>query len=271
MPELPEVETTLRGIQPHILNNEIESINVRQPQLRWPVPSKKIAKALKGNSFFKIHRRAKYLILSSLHGSLLIHLGMSGCLRIFPNFIEPEKHDHIDLIFKDGKVLRFTDPRRFGSFLWSKKPDQHPLLKNLGPEPLGNSFSGQYLFESSRGRKVAIKNFIMNGKIVVGVGNIYASEALFNAGLKPQRMSGNTNLSQFDSLAASIKMLLQNSINKGGTTLRNFVGGDNKPGYFAQDLMVYGRKYKKCKSCSTSLKELRIGQRSSIYCPQCQI
>ena len=196
---------------------------------------------------------------------------MSGCLRIFPNFIEPEKHDHIDLIFKDGKVLRFTDPRRFGSFLWSKKPDQHPLLKNLGPEPLGNSFSGQYLFESSRGRKVAIKNFIMNGKIVVGVGNIYASEALFNAGLKPQRMSGNTNLSQFDSLAASIKMLLQNSINKGGTTLRNFVGGDNKPGYFAQDLMVYGRKDKKCRSCSTSLKELRIGQRSSVYCPQCQI
>ena len=271
MPELPEVETTLRGIQPHILNNEIEKIEVRQPHLRWPVPTEEIIKCLEGNYFSKINRRAKYLILSSLNGSLLIHLGMSGCLRIFPEFIEPEKHDHVDVIFKDGKILRFTDPRRFGSFLWSKDPDQHPLLKNLGPEPLGNSFSGEYLFEHSRRRKVAIKNFIMNAKVVVGIGNIYASESLFLAGIRPQRKSNKTTLVQFELLASSIKTLLQKSIDKGGTTLRNFVGGSNKPGYFKQHLMVYGRKDKKCKSCSAHLKELKLGQRSSVYCPQCQI
>lgn len=271
MPELPEVETTLRGIQHHVLHKEIKVVEVRQPHLRWPVPTEQITKALKGNSFSEIRRRAKYLILKSQQGSLLIHLGMSGCLRIFPTFIEPKKHDHVDIIFNDDKLLRFTDPRKFGSFLWSEEPDQHPLLKNLGPEPLGNSFSGQHLFELSRGRKLPIKNFIMNSKIVVGVGNIYANEALFKAGLRPQRRSGKVTLAQFGLLASSIKTILQSSIDEGGTTLRDFVGSNNKPGYFKQQLMVYGRKNKKCKSCSVFLKELRIGQRSSIYCPKCQV
>ena len=270
MPELPEVETTLRGIQNHILHKEIKEIKVRQPHLRWQVPTEQIVKALEGNSFSEIYRRAKYLVLKSQKGSLLIHLGMSGSLRIFSAFIEPEKHDHIDIIFNDKKLLRFRDPRRFGSFLWTETPNQHPLLENLGPEPLGNSFSGQYLFELSRGRKAPLKNFIMNSKIVVGVGNIYANEALFKAGLRPQRKSGKVTLNQFESLASSIKILLQSSIDEGGTTLRDFVGTDNKPGYFKQQLMVYGRKNKRCKFCSALLKELKISHRSSIYCPQCQ-
>lgn len=271
MPELPEVETTLRGIQPLILNIKISQIVVRRPDLRWPVPVKEITQALKGNSFFDIRRRGKYLILTSNKGSLLIHLGMSGCLRIFPEHVRPQKHDHLDIIFKNGNLLRFTDPRRFGSFLWSKEPDKHHLIRNLGPEPLEDSFSGQYLFKQSRDREVAIKNFIMNSKIVVGLGNIYASEALFNAGLRPQRKACKTTLAQAEFLCSSIKTLLKESINQGGTTLRDFVGSNNNPGYFKQQLKVYGRKNKKCKSCSTLLKEIRIGQRSSVYCPRCQV
>ena len=184
MPELPEVETTLRGIEPHILNLPIKRISIRESKLRWKVPEKELKKNLLGNNFLSIKRRAKYLILNSKKGSLLIHLGMSGSLRILFEEVKPQKHDHIDIVFKNNCLLRFTDPRKFGSFLWSKDPEVHPLLKDLGPEPLGNSFSGEYLFQVSRKRKVPLKNFIMNAKVLAGVGNIYASEALFLAGIR---------------------------------------------------------------------------------------
>ena len=270
MPELPEVETTLRGIEPHVLNLPIERISIRESKLRWKVPKKDLEKNLLGNYFSSIKRRAKYLILNSKKGSLLIHLGMSGSLRILFEEVKPQKHDHIDIVFKNNCLLRFTDPRKFGSFLWSKDPEVHPLLKDLGPEPLGNSFSGEYLFQVSRKRKVTLKNFIMNAKVLSGVGNIYASEALFLAGIRPQKRAGNISRKQYDLLAFSIKELLQNSIDKGGTTIKDFVGGDNKPGYFKNELMVYGRTGKACKKCSSYLKEIRLSQRSSVYCPKCQ-
>ena len=255
MPELPEVETTLRGIEPHVLNLPIERISIRESKLRWKVPKKDLEENLLGNYFSSIKRRAKYLILNSKKGSQLIHLGMSGSLRILFEEVKPQKHDHIDIVFKNNCLLRFTDPRKFGSFLWSKDPEVHPLLKDLGPEPLGNSFSGEYLFQVSRKRKVPLKNFIMNAKVLAGVGNIYASEALFLAGIRPQKRAGTISSKQYDLLAFSIKELLQNSIDKGGTTLKDFVGSDNKPGYFKNELMVYGRAGKACKKCSSHLKK----------------
>ena len=270
MPELPEVETTLRGIEPHILNLPIERISIRESKLRWKVPKKDLKENLLNNYFSSIKRRAKYLVLNSKKGSLLIHLGMSGSLRILFEEVKPQKHDHIDIVFKNNCLLRFTDPRKFGSFLWAKDPEVHPLLKDLGPEPLGNSFSGEYLFQVSRKRKVPLKNFIMNAKVLAGVGNIYASEALFLAGIRPKKRACNISRKQYDLLAFSIKELLQNSINKGGTTLKDFVGSDNKPGYFKNELMVYGRAGKACKKCSSYLKEIRLSQRSSVYCPKCQ-
>ena len=205
MPELPEVETTLRGIEPHILNLPIERISIRESKLRWKVPKKDLEKNLLGNYFSSIKRRAKYLILNSEKGSLLIHLGMSGSLRILFEEVKPQKHDHIDIVFKNNCLLRFTDPRKFGSFLWSKDPEVHPLLKDLGPEPLGNSFSGEYLFQVSRKRKVPLKNFIMNAKVLAGVGNIYASEALFLAGIRPQKRAGNISRKQYDLLAFQLR------------------------------------------------------------------
>lgn len=270
MPELPEVETTLRGLEPHILNLPIADILIRESKLRWKVPERDLKKNLLGSYFSSIKRRAKYLILNSKTGSLLIHLGMSGSLRILVRNVKPQKHDHIDIIFNNNSLLRFTDPRKFGSFLWTEDPELHPLLKNLGPEPLGNSFSGDYLFRASRKRKVPLKNFIMNSRVLVGVGNIYASEALFLSGIRPQKRAGTINRKQYDLLASSIKDLLQSSIDKGGTTLRDFVGGDSKPGYFKNELLVYGRSGLCCKSCSTLLKEIRLSQRSSVYCPKCQ-
>ena len=270
MPELPEVETTLRGIEPHILNLPIKEISIREPRLRWRVPEKDLKNNLLGYYFSSIKRRAKYLILNSKRGSVLIHLGMSGSLRILSEKVMPKKHDHIDILFTNNSLLRFTDPRRFGSFLWSKDPENHPLLKGLGPEPLGNSFSGEYLFQLSRKRKVPAKNFIMNTKVLAGVGNIYASEALFLSGIRPQKRAGNISRKQYDLLAFSIKEILQKSIDKGGTTLRDFVRSDSKPGYFKNELMVYGRDGKTCKNCSSHLKEIRLSQRSSVYCPECQ-
>jgi len=271
VPELPEVETTLRGIEPHILNLPIKRISIRESKLRWKVPEEELKKNLLGNHFSSIKRRAKYLILNSKEGSLLIHLGMSGSLKILFEEVMPQKHDHIDIVFKNNCLLRFTDPRKFGSFLWSKDPEDHPLLKDLGPEPLGNSFSGEYLFQVSRKRKVPLKSFIMNAKVLAGVGNIYASEALFLSGIRPQKRAGNLSRNQYNLIAFSIKELLQNSIEKGGTTLRDFVGSDNKPGYFKNELMVYGRAGKACKNCSSQLKEIRLSQRSSVYCPKCQV
>ena len=270
MPELPEVETTLRGIEPYILKLPISDIVVRESKLRWEVPVKDLKKNLLGNYFSSIKRRAKYLILNSAKGSLLIHLGMSGSLRILNGDIKAQKHDHIDISFNNHNLLRFTDPRKFGSFLWAKKPELHPLLVDLGPEPLGNSFSGEYLYKISRKRKITVKNLIMNSKILAGVGNIYASEALFLSHIRPQKRAGTVSLKKYDLLASSIRILLQSSIDKGGTTLRDFVGGDSKPGYFKNELLVYGRSGLSCKYCSEQLREIRLSQRSSVYCPSCQ-
>ena len=270
MPELPEVETTLRGIEPFILNKKISCIEVRKSKLRWPIPSKILEKNLLKESFTSIHRRGKYLILKSKNGYLLIHLGMSGYLKALDYETHIQKHDHFDIKFEDNSLLRFNDQRRFGSILWTKSPESHPLLINLGPEPLGNNFSGEYLHQASRKRQVNIKNFIMNSKIVVGVGNIYANEALFISKIKPMKKAGTINLSMYQDLANSIKTILRQAIDDGGTTLKDFRGADNKPGYFKQHLQVYGRGGEKCLTCNSILKDIRLSNRSSVYCAKCQ-
>ena len=269
MPELPEVETTLRGIQPHVLNKRISGVLVRQSSLRWPVPEKLIRKKLLSNVFSNISRRGKYLLLESSNEFLIIHLGMSGSLRIADSG-DLKKHDHIDISFEDGTILRYCDPRRFGCFLWTRDIETHFLLKDLGPEPLGNNFNGEHLYHLSRNRKVSIKNFIMNSKVVVGVGNIYASEALFASKIRPSSKAGRVPKKKYETLAMEIIRLLRKSIDQGGTTLRDFVSGDNKPGYFKQSLMVYGREGESCYNCSTKIKGQRIGQRASAFCPKCQ-
>ena len=270
MPELPLVETTLRGIEPHIINVQIDNIIVRQTQLRWKVPVTKLKKNLPESRFRSINRRAKYLFLNLNKGTLIVHLGMSGSLRLVEKNTKVEKHDHIDIIFKNDHILRYNDPRRFGSFLWTQDPDKHPLIKNLGPEPLGNEFNALYLSELARNKSVAIKNFIMNSKVVAGIGNIYASEALFESGIKPDRESRAVKLNEFESLVTNIRKLLNKSIKNGGTTLRDFVGGDGKPGYFKQELKVYGRTGEPCMKCKKPLININIGQRSSVFCKVCQ-
>ena len=270
MPELPEVETTLRGIQSHVLNKKIVNINVRQPSLRWSIPVEILLNKLINKEFSGIKRRGKYLLLESSKEFLIIHLGMSGSLRI-TNYGDIRKHDHVDIVFEDKSIIRYCDPRRFGCFLWTKDPSNHFLLKNLGPEPLGNIFNGKYLFDVSRKRKTPVKNFIMNSKVVVGVGNIYANEALFKARIRPTKPAGKVTLELYETLSLEIVSTLRKSIKKGGTTLRDFVNSNNKPGYFKNELMVYGRGGKACKNCSTCLKELRLSQRSSVYCPNCQV
>lgn len=270
MPELPEVETTRRGITPVVLRNTIREVIVRCPGLRWPIPQD-LAEVLVGSRFEGVRRRAKYLLLDTGRGHLIIHLGMSGSLRIVTTGTPPVKHDHVDILFANNKALRFTDPRRFGCFLWHTGPvEEHPLLKMLGPEPLSDQFGGQTLKIGSKGKKVAVKNFIMDGSVVVGVGNIYANEALFNAGIRPARAAGRISLVRYNKLATEIKSVLQNAIDVGGTTLRDFTGSDGKPGYFKQSLKVYGRGGEPCVVCGLALSEIRLGQRSTVYCRHCQ-
>ncbi len=270
MPELPEVETTLRGITPHIKGVMVEKVLVRESRLRWAV-TPGLKKALSGHNISDVERRAKYLLLKSADGTVLIHLGMSGSLAIVPVDEPLRKHDHVDFCLAGGKVLRFHDPRRFGCILWlTGDPEQHPLLADLGPEPLSDTFTGAYLFERSRKRKVPIKSYIMDGRIVVGVGNIYANEALFAAGIAPKRMAGTVSKKQYEVLAAAIKAVLAKAIAAGGTTLRDFSGGDGKPGYFQQELLVYGRGGAACVRCGALLTEIRLGQRTTVYCPKCQ-
>jgi formamidopyrimidine-DNA glycosylase len=270
MPELPEVETTLRGILPHVLGQQILEVVVRNSRLRWPVPDS-LARELPGRHVERMQRRGKYLLLFAGDGCLLIHLGMSGSLRIVPAYEPRLPHDHIDLVLPGERVLRYCDPRRFGCMLWLKDdPQRHPLLQSLGPEPLGDDFSGRTLFESSRGRKTAVKAFIMDSHVVVGVGNIYANEALFMAGIRPTLAVGRLSAARCDRLADCIREILGRAIAMGGTTLRDFVGGDGKPGYFKQSLHVYGRGGQPCTQCGTALKEVRLGQRSTVFCPQCQ-
>jgi len=269
MPELPEVETTLRGIEPHLVNQRIARIIVRDPRLRWPVPAE-VCKA-EGQQFVSLDRRGKYLLLRLEQGGLIIHLGMSGSLRILQQPLAPEKHDHVDVELENGICLRFNDPRRFGAFLWvDGEMESHELLRNLGPEPLSTEFTTDYLYKRSRDRRVAIKNFIMNGHIVVGVGNIYASEALFMAGIHPQRAAGRVSRQRYEGLVAAIRDVLDRAIKQGGTTLRDFVNSDGAPGYFAQELLVYDRAGSDCFQCGAIIRQKVIGQRSSYYCPACQ-
>lgn len=270
MPELPEVETTRRGIAPHLIQQKVAQVVIRNAKLRWPIPAH-LDTQLQKQVIKAINRRGKYLLLEFSKGTLIIHLGMSGSLRILSQPIAPDKHDHVDLILTNGSYLRFTDPRRFGCFLWtSENPALHSLLKKLGPEPLTSSFNGQYLFQISRQRRTPIKTFIMNAQIVTGVGNIYANEALFLAGIHPQRAVKTISQPEYQKLAQAIKMILRAAIRQGGTTLRNFVTSEGKPGYFKQRLQVYGRANLPCNKCGRILKEIRLGQRSTVFCPNCQ-
>jgi formamidopyrimidine-DNA glycosylase len=270
MPELPEVETTARGIAPHIEGQTIKQVIVRQPQLRWPVPET-LNETLAGIRINSVSRRSKYLLFTTDIGTIIMHLGMSGSLRILPKDKYPDKHDHIDFIFNNGTVLRYNDPRRFGAVLWTTSPPaEHNLLKKLGPEPLLPDFDGKHLHQLSRNRKTPVKSFIMDSHIVVGVGNIYANEALFMAGIHPSRHVGKISLVRYQQLADCIKTVLQNAIQQGGTTLRNFVNEAGNPGYFKQQLRVYGRSGLPCIQCQQPLTEIRITNRSTVFCSHCQ-
>ncbi len=268
MPELPEVETTLRGITPSLLNRRIVSLDVREPRLRWPV---QISSEVCGERIVRLTRRAKYLLLHVDAGALILHLGMSGHLRIVSGNVPPGKHDHLDILLDHGLALRLTDPRRFGSLHWQPHPvGDHWLLRNLGVEPLSGAFTGDYLFARSRRRRAAVKNFLMDAHVVVGIGNIYANEALFKAGVRPRTAAGRLSRARYREIVARIRETLTTAIGQGGTTLRDFVGSDGRPGYFANELLVYGRQGKPCRRCGSLLKGLRVGQRSTVYCPNCQ-
>ncbi|MEH6589411.1 MAG: bifunctional DNA-formamidopyrimidine glycosylase/DNA-(apurinic or apyrimidinic site) lyase [Halioglobus sp.] len=269
MPELPEVETTRRGVEPYSAGKIIQRLEVRESRLRWPVPEN-LPTLLAGRRITAVERRAKYLLFRTESGTLLVHLGMSGSLRVMASNDPPQKHDHIDLHLQGGRCLRFNDPRRFGSFLWQDVGSTHTLLESLGPEPLSDSFDGALLHRLSRGRKTAVKSFIMDGNVVVGVGNIYANEALYRAGIRPNRAAGRVSLARYRVLAEEIKQVLTHAIDQGGTTLRDFVGGDGKPGYFAQELNVYGREGQPCKGCGAALRAMRLGQRATVFCMACQ-
>jgi formamidopyrimidine-DNA glycosylase len=269
MPELPEVETTCRGIAPHVAGQRVTRVIVRNPDLRWPV-TRRLATEFTGQVVRRVYRRAKYLLLETDEGTAILHLGMSGSLKLVAAREPAMKHDHVDIVF-GNTALRLTDPRRFGSLHWTRRPAaQHRLIAVLGCEPLGDEFSGDYLYARSRGRKVAVKQFIMNGHIVVGIGNIYANEALFMAGIHPKRAAGRISRRKYALLAEVIREVLGDAIEQGGTTLRDFVNGEGKPGYFSQHLNVYGKAGEPCISCRVPIRELRQGQRASYYCPKCQ-
>ena len=270
MPELPEVETSCRGITPHILNQTVSKVIIRQKQLRWPI-SAALKKDLTGQTIEKVERRAKYILLTTNTGTVILHLGMSGSLRIVQHDNPPNKHDHIDFQFSNGISLRLHDPRRFGAVLWTRaNPYQHKLLKNLGPEPLSDELNAEYLFTCSRKRKASIKTFIMNSHILVGVGNIYACEALFLAGINPKRQAGRISRQRYSTLIDAIKKILLQSIEQGGTTLKDFTQQDGKPGYFKQSLRVYGRAEQACPVCQQPIKRVTQQQRSTYYCSNCQ-
>lgn len=269
MPELPEVETTRRGIEPHLLGQRVSRVIVRERRLRWPIPED-LDVRLSGQRIEAVERRAKYLLIRAEVGTLIAHLGMSGSLRLVDGESPAGKHEHVDILLESGQALRYCDPRRFGALLWSQEPLAHPLLAALGPEPLGEDFDGERLYRLSRGRSMAVKPFIMDNAVVVGVGNIYASEALHAAGIDPRRAAGAISRARYLKLAQEIRRILACAIERGGTTLRDFVGGDGKPGYFQQELFVYGRAGEPCKGCGAPLREIRLGQRASVYCPRCQ-
>lgn len=270
MPELPEVETTRRGLAPHLIGATVAEAVIRHSQLRWPVPSD-LPRLLRGRTIVSLHRRAKYLLLGFGHGTLILHLGMSGSLRILPANTPPEKHDHFDLVLANGQLMRLRDPRRFGAVLWHEGDIfDHPLLAALGPEPLENNFDAAHLYRATRDRRVNIKQSIMDNHVVVGVGNIYANESLFRAGIKPQLAAGKLSRERCSRLVEEIRTTLTEAIAQGGSTLRDFVNSDGKPGYFQQNYWVYGRAGEPCRRCGTPIRQIKQGQRSSFYCPHCQ-
>ena len=275
MPELPEVEITRRGLAAHLVGLTVADVVIRNAKLRWPIP-KNLPKLLRGRIILSLKRRGKYLLMDCGNGTLILHLGMSGSLRILPASAAPEKHDHFDLILGNGTLMRLRDPRRFGAVLWhSGDVHTHPLLAALGPEPLpdkfGNDgFDAQYLYQATRGRSLAIKQFIMDSHVVVGVGNIYANEALFRAGIRPQLAAGKLSLPRCARLVAEIRATLNEAIRHGGSTLRDFVDTAGQPGYFQQHYWVYGRGGEPCRKCGAPIKQIRQGQRSSFYCGSCQ-
>ncbi|HAS6173785.1 TPA: bifunctional DNA-formamidopyrimidine glycosylase/DNA-(apurinic or apyrimidinic site) lyase [Vibrio vulnificus] len=268
MPELPEVEVSRMGITPHLHNQTIQSLIFRTPKLRWIIPSE--LKKLQGQVIRHIGRRAKYLIIETDVGSAIVHLGMSGSLRVLDADFPAGKHDHVDLKLSNGKVLRYNDPRRFGAWLYAAPGEDHDVLGNIGPEPLTNAFDGQYMFEKAQGKRVAVKQFIMDNKIVVGVGNIYASESLFRSRILPTRATMSLSAEEWQRLVSHIKQTLQTAIEQGGTTLKDFSQADGKPGYFAQELQVYGKAGEPCPECGEAIQELKIGQRNTFYCSYCQ-
>ena len=269
MPELPEVETTRRGLLPHVAGRRVEHVLLRRPDLRWPIP-REVEELLPDQRIAGIRRRAKYLLLDTDVGSALLHLGRSGSLRVLPDDTPVRAHDHVDIALDSGRVLRFNDPRRFGCLLWQAPGETHELLAGLGPEPLSGDFDGDYLFARSRGRSAPVKTFLMDQSVVVGVGNIYAAEALFIAGISPLREAGKVSRARYAALADAVKMILAHAIDRGGTTLRDFINPDGAPGYFEQELLAYGRGGEPCPRCGRALKQASIGQRASVWCGHCQ-
>jgi formamidopyrimidine-DNA glycosylase len=270
VPELPEVETTRRGIEPHVVGRRITRVQVHDRRLRWPVDPR-IAGAVAGTTILRAGRRAKYLLIETDAGTLILHLGMSGSLRVLPVGTPRIAHDHVDIELDSGQTLRFNDPRRFGSlFFTPDDPALHPLLKKLAPEPLEPAFDGEYLWKVTRRRSVAIKQLIMNSQLVVGVGNIYASEALFRARIRPRRQARKLTRPECAKLARAIKATLAMAVKVGGTTLRDYVGADGNPGYFRQKLYVYERDGQPCRVCGNPVKHFTQGQRSTYWCAHCQ-
>ncbi len=274
MPELPEVETTRAGLAPHVEGRRVRAVLLRRPDLRWPIPPELPAQ-LTGQRIDAVRRRAKYLLLDTAAGSALLHLGMSGSLRVLPAGTPLRAHDHVDIVLQGAarepaRLLRFNDPRRFGCLLWQPAGQVHPLLRGLGPEPLSDAFDGDYLFARSRGRSAPVKAFLMDQRIVVGVGNIYAAEALFAAGVSPLRAAGRVSRERYRALAGEIRRILAHAIARGGTTLRDFISPDGAPGYFEQELSAYGRGGQPCPRCARPLRQASIGQRATVWCGHCQ-
>lgn len=270
MPELPEVETTRRGIEPYALGQTVEQVIVRNPKLRWPVPED-LNQRMAGQSITRLDRRGKYLLLFNSLGCCILHLGMSGSLRVVNNANTVQKHDHVDICFTTGYCIRLRDPRRFGAVLWCEHdPLEHKLLSQLGPEPLSDNFTGDYLFKVSRNRKRAVKLMLMDSHIVVGVGNIYANEALYLAGITPTAVAGRISRARYMKLATAVKTVLSDAIEQGGTTLKDFTTSDGSPGYFAQKLNVYGKADNPCPRCGNKITLIKLGQRASYYCRKCQ-
>jgi formamidopyrimidine-DNA glycosylase len=270
MPELPEVETTRRGIARHCLRQRVACVVVRDGRLRWPVP-KTLARQLRGQVIEAVERRGKYLLLRTQAGTLILHLGMSGSLHVVAAATQPQKHDHLDIVLDNKTCLRLRDPRRFGAALWTvRDPLSHPLLSSLGPEPLDEDFHTDYLYQRAQGRRAAIKQFIMDSQVVVGVGNIYANEALFGAGIRPGRAAGGLSRARCERLVQAIRQVLQQALAQGGTTLRDFSNSEGQPGYFQQQLKVYGRAGLPCPGCGRLVQLVRQGQRATYYCACCQ-